>query len=96
MFPDWADEVRALGGDASGWGRWMGRARARRVVAHTVAIAPEVRGRAAHAKVIAAGLDVALDAGYESLVLPLTTETFRFWNRRLTPTREYALYGRAL
>ena len=96
MFPDWADEVRALGGDASGWGRWMGRARARRVVAHTVAIAPEVRGRAAHAKVIAAGLDVALDAGYESLVFPLTTETFRFWDRRLTPTREYALYGRVV
>lgn len=96
MYPDWADEVRALGGDASGWGRWMGRARARRVVAHTVALAPEVRGRSAAAKVIAAALDVALEAGYESLVFPLTTETFRFWDRRLAPTREYALYGREI
>lgn len=96
MYPDWADEVRALRGDASGWGRWMGRARARRLVAHTVAILPEIRGRAAGAKLIAAGLDVALDAGYESLVFPLTTETFRFWDRRLGATREYALYRRAL
>ncbi len=97
MFPDWADEVRALGGDASGWGRWMDRGRARRVVAHTVAVVPEVRGSAAGAKVIAAALDVAIDAGYESLVFPLTVETFRFWDhRRLAPTREYALYGRQL
>lgn len=97
MYPDWADEVRALGGDASGWGRWMGRARARRGVAHTVALAPEVRGRGAAAKVVAAALDVALDAGYESLLFSLTTETFHLWERRgLVATREYALYGRAL
>lgn len=96
MYPDWADEVRALGGDAAGWGRWMGRARARRVVAHTVAVLPEVRNRAAGAKMIAAALEVALEEGYEELVFALTTERFRFWGHRFAPTREYALYRRAL
>jgi GNAT superfamily N-acetyltransferase len=96
MYPDWADEVRALGGDASGWGRWMGRARARRVVAHTVAVRPEIRNRAAGAKLIAKALEVSLEDGYEELVFPITTERFRFWDHRLPATREYALYGRTL
>jgi len=96
MYPDWADEVRALDGDASGWARWMGRGRAGRAVAHTVAIRPEVRGRAAGAKVIAAGLEVALEAGYEELHLALTTQSFRYLDHRLAATREYALYGRPL
>lgn len=97
MFPDWIDEVRALGGDAAGWGRWMGRARATRVVAHTVAMIPEARGRAAGARLVAAGLRSARDHGYAELVFPLTTETFRHWDHVLPPsTRAYALYGRSL
>jgi GNAT superfamily N-acetyltransferase len=97
MFPDWIDEVRKLGGDASGWGRWMGAARANRVVAHTVAMVPEARGFAAGALLVAAGLDSAAAQGYRSLVFPLTTETFHFWEHVLPPaTREYALYGREI
>jgi len=97
MYPDWIDEVRALGGDAAGWGSWMGRARPRRVVAHTVAMIPEARGRAAGARLVAAGLRSALEHGYEELVFPLTAETFRHWDHALPPpTRRYALYGRSL
>ena len=87
--------MRRLGGDASGWGRWMGSAKASRVVAHTVAMIPEARGLAAGALVVAAGLETAAAQGYRSLVFPLTTETFHFWEHVLPPaTREYALYGR--
>jgi GNAT superfamily N-acetyltransferase len=97
MVPDWIDEVRALDGDVSGWGRWMGRARAARVIAHTVAMVPEARGRAAGARLVAAGVAAALDHGYASLVFPLTTERFRHWDHVLPPpTRAYALYGRSL
>lgn len=97
MFPDWIDEVRALRGDASGWGRWMGTATARRVVAHTVAMIPEARGHATGARLVEAGLASALAHGYASLVFPLTTESFRFWEHVLPPaTRVYALYGRSL
>jgi hypothetical protein len=95
MLPDWIDEVRALRGDVSGWGHWMGSARARRVIAHTVAVVPEVRGLAGAAKLIATGLGAALEHGYDELVFPLTTETFRYWDHALPPpTREYALFGR--
>jgi len=98
MLPDWIDEVRALRGDASGWGRWMATSPLpRRVIAHTVAMVPEARGLGSGALLIAAGLGAALDHGYGELVFPLTTETFRFWNHVLPPpTREYVLYGREL
>jgi hypothetical protein len=98
MMPDWIDEVRALRGDASGWGRWMGTARLpRRAIAHTVAMIPEARGLGAGAALIAGSLGSALEQGYEEIVFPLTTETFRFWNHALpAPTREYVLYGKAI
>jgi hypothetical protein len=97
MFPDWIDEVRKLRGDASGWARWMGTARATRGVAHTVAMIPDARGLAAGALVVAAGLESAMAHDYRSLVFPLTTETFHYWEHVLPPaTRTYALYGREL
>jgi hypothetical protein len=96
LVPDRAAEVRALAGDAAGWGRWPERPLPRRVLGHTVAVAPAARGRAAPFQLIAAGLEQALEAGYDTLVFPLTTERFRFWSHRFPATREHVLLGRAL
>ncbi|BDG01287.1 hypothetical protein [Anaeromyxobacter oryzae] len=96
MLPDWIDEVRALSGEAAGWGRWMGGPLPRRVVFHTVAVAPEARSGAAVAGLVAAGCRDALDAGYERFVFALTRADFRAHVRRFPATRCYALYGREL
>jgi hypothetical protein len=96
MVPDWIEEVRALHGDASGWGRWGGGALPRRVILHTLALAPEARRGTAVAALAAAGLRSALEAGYERFLMALTREDFRAHVRHLRATRTYALFGRAL
>jgi len=96
MLPDWLDEVRALRGDPAGWGRWLGGQLPRRVVLHTLALAPEARRGTAVAGLAAVGLRRALEAGYERFVMALSREDFRAHVRRLPATRAYALYGREL
>lgn len=96
MIPDWIAEVRALRGDASGWGSWLGGPLPKRVVMHTMALAPEARHGTAVAALAAVGLRIALEAGYERFLMALTREDFRAHVRHLPATRRYALYGRAL
>lgn len=96
MLPDWVEEVRALGVDPTGWGRWLGGPVPARVVFHTVAVAPEARTGAAVAGLVAAGCREALAAGYERFVFALTRADFRAHVRRFPATRGYALYGREL
>ncbi len=92
-YPDLAPEVRALGGDASGWGRWAPRLDAR-LVLHTVALVPEVRGTRGTFQMVAQGIQAGLADGIEEhvwalLVQPSMPQLFR-------DTREYSLYGRPL
>jgi len=96
MVPDWIEEVRALRGDAAGWGRWMGGPLPPRVLCHTVAVVPEARHGAAAAALMAVGVQGALDAGYRTLTFPLTRADFRWHLRGAPATREYALLFRAL
>ena len=88
IFPDYADEVRALGGDASGWGRWLGVARPDRFVLHTEALAPSVRASSAAMAMITAAIRQALAGGYQRIVVALAVEGFI--SRIGEQTREYA------
>lgn len=96
MIPDWSAEVRALRGDASGWGRWAGGSLPDRVILHTVAMAPEARHGTAVAALMARGLRLALSCGYERFLMALNREDFRAHVRHLPATRAYALYGRKI
>jgi hypothetical protein len=91
IYPDYADDVRALDGDASGWGRWLGEARPDRLVLHTAALVPSVRASSAAMAQIAAVLRHAVDGGYDKLVVALAVEGFV--SRIGEQTREYALYA---
>jgi hypothetical protein len=96
MFPDWAREVRALDGDATGWGRWLGGPRPAGLIMHTFAFAPEARGSGAPHKLFEHAARHMLEDGHTSLILALATEELRVLRRYGAPTREYALYGRPL
>jgi hypothetical protein len=96
MIPDWIAEVRALGGDARGWGSWMGGPLPKRVVLHTLALAPEARHGAEVAGLAAVGFRNALACGYERFLMALSREDFRAHVRHLPATRTYALYGRGI
>ncbi len=91
-YPDLADQVRALAGDASGWGRW-GDARPDRIVLHTFALAPALRTTRAVYQMFGQGVEASLTPGFERHVEALLVSSMPL----LFPaTREYALYGRAL
>ncbi len=98
MFPDWVEEVRALQGDARGWGRWLGGARPhpRRMVLHTVAFKADARRTGAPFLILDLGLRHLLEDGFDELVVALVTEEWKFFSRALSPTRAYALFGRSL
>jgi hypothetical protein len=91
IYPDYADDVRALDGDATGWGRWLGEARPDRFVLHTEALAPSVRASSAATAMLAAVLRQALAGGYQRIVVALAVEGFV--SKIGEQTREYALYG---
>jgi hypothetical protein len=93
IYPDYADDARALAGDASGWGRWLGQTRARRLVMHTAAFVPDARTGSAAMAPIAWALRHAVTAGYDRLVVALAVEGFL--TRIAEQTREYALYSYA-
>lgn len=96
IYPDWFEQVRALDGDPAGWGRWMGTARARRVVVHTAAMVPEVRHTSAMSHLGLAGLRAFEEGGYRDYLPALATSEYRYWDEHAPATREYTLYGRPL
>jgi hypothetical protein len=96
-YPDYAAEVRALGGDAAGWGAWLAEGRRPRgVVLHTIAVLPEVRRTGAAYLLVNRNVPNVLEDGFEAPVVALVDEDFKLFGKAAPPTREYALYGRAL
>ena len=96
MFPDWADAVRAIDGDASKWGSWLSGPHPKRKVFHTVALTPEARRSGAPFMLLEGGLEQVLAEGYERLLCALTIEDFKLYERIARPIREHVLYGRSL
>jgi hypothetical protein len=98
MYPDWADEARALAGDATGWAAWMARQpapRASRLIMHTLALLPEARFSSAGLALLAHGLGLFEADGFDELLVALVVDGLL--TRQLgPPTREYALYERSL
>ena len=90
---EWAD-VRALAGDANGWGRWLGTSRPTRLVLHTAALLPDARSSSTAMSLVAWGLRRGLDQGFEQFVFAVVVEGFL--SRTSGQTREYALYGRPI
>jgi hypothetical protein len=93
-YPDYAAEVRALGGSAAGWGRWLGKRLPRRIVLSTAALMPELRKTSAAMAQMNWALSHALEDGFDELVVALVVEGFlgKIGER----TREYTLYWRSL
>jgi hypothetical protein len=93
-FPDYVADVRALGGHAAGWGRWLGTSRPDRLVLHTSALVPDVRTTSAAIALIGEALRLGLAGPFDRFILALAIEGFM--NRAGEPTREYALFGRPI
>jgi hypothetical protein len=93
MYPDYVAEARALRGDASGWARWQ--ASPKRLVMHTLALLPEARLSSAGMALMEHGLGLLDRDGYDELCVALVVEGL-LGKQLGEPTREYALYGRAL
>lgn len=96
MYPDYADAVRRLDGDAVGWGRWRRDPRPRRVILHTIALAPWARGGGALCLFLDHAVQKIRRDGYGEAVIALVDRQagLRFTFAR--PTRTYALYARSL
>jgi GNAT superfamily N-acetyltransferase len=95
-YPDFAAEVRALAGDASGWGSWAGGDLPRRLVLHSVAVVPEERGGGAAILIVDHAANRLLADGFEQVIVAMVTETFGLFDKFAQPTRSYALYRRPL
>jgi hypothetical protein len=91
-YPDFAAEVRALQGDASGWAGWMGQGLPNRLIMHTVAVVPEERGVGPAMLIIDHAAKHLASDGFEEVVVALVVDTFKLFSRFAAPTREYALY----
>jgi hypothetical protein len=92
MYPDYAAQIRALQGNASSWGTWLGQTAARRLVLHTVAMSEEGRWTGAAADLVREGIDRICAAGNDSFLIALVTEAWPLFNRFSAPSREYTLY----
>ena len=94
VYPDYAEEMRALDGHAAGWGGWLGKSRATRIVVSTSALVPEARRSSTAMAQVAWGLQHAIVGGFNDVVVALVVEG---WLSRIgEQTREYALYARTL
>jgi hypothetical protein len=93
-YPDYAIDVRALGGRAADWGKWLGVSRPKRLVLHTAAFLPEARHHSGAMAVLAWGLHHAINGGFEDVVIALVVEGFL--GKVGKRTREYSLYSRSL
>ena len=95
-YPDYAAEVRALGGDAGGWGRWLlNGMRPRRLVLHTVGLSPEARGSGLVSAMLRAVFQHCVDEYAEGVLAPMVPELTPL-QKIGSPTRRYALYGRPI
>ena len=74
MFPDAVDEVRALKGDARGWGSWVGKSPSKTLIMHTHAVVEEARRTNATSLGLARGVKHFAEDGYERLIVALVTE----------------------
>jgi hypothetical protein len=94
VYPDYAEDVRALDGHAGGWGGWLGTSRATRIVVSTSALVPEARRSSAAMAQVAWGLRHAIAGGFKDVVVALVVEG---WLSRIgEQTTEHTLYGRRL
>ena len=94
VYPDYADEVRALDGHASGWGRWLGSSRAKRIVLSTAAFVPDARRSSAAMASVAWTFRRGVMEGFDEGVAGPVAE---IWLNRLgEQTRQYTLYGRSI
>jgi hypothetical protein len=95
-FPDYGAEVRALAGDATAWGHWrQSGTRPRRLVLHTVGLAPEVRRTGLIAALMRAVFGHCVEE-YAEGVIAIVVENFAALQKVGAPTRRYALYGRPI
>jgi len=95
-YPDHADDVRALNGNPSGWGRWRGPNSApKRLVLHTIGLSPEARGHGLATCLLQRMLQHCLD-NYSGGVLALAIQEFTLVRKIAPPTRYYALFERSL
>lgn len=91
-YPDYVAEVRRLGGNLEGWARWTNTAQPTRYVMHTVAVRKQDRTGASLLSILNA-IDNLTERGYESAVVALVVDGYRFFHRTLPSTRTYALFG---
>jgi GNAT superfamily N-acetyltransferase len=95
-YPDHADDVRALNGDATGWGRWRAAGAApKRLVMHTVGVLPEARGQGLAAWLLQHALQHFTEH-YSEGVMALVIQEFTALRKIAPPTRQYALFERSL
>jgi hypothetical protein len=94
-YPDDIAQVRAIEGDAARWASWCGTGRVQpeRIVLHTVAVTPRARRTGVAQLAQAMVMETAIADGYQQAVIALVDQDFRWYRKRLEPTRTYALYG---
>ena len=96
IYPDFAAEVRALKGEASGWGGWLNTARPDRAVLHTFALLPEARRLGVPFLLLDEAFRTMESDGQRRLVIALVLDSVHIFARQIRPTRTYQLLGRKL
>lgn len=99
LFPDHADAIRKMNGDAGllGQARFLlGRKRPDRLILHTVAVQKEFRRRGMVETVLADLLRLARERGLTRAVGALAKEGRTLYDKAGPPSREYVLYSRPL
>ena len=98
-YPDYADEVRALNGDATDWGKWLRQPaqQTARWVAHTIGLLPEARGRIGSYALTRFRIRNGIRRGYTTQVGALANERWNLFRRLGIPAdRSYHLYRKTL
>jgi hypothetical protein len=95
-YPDYGAEVRALNGDARGWGAWRQTgAHPERSVLSTMGLAREARGHGVAMWFVRNVIEDCVRR-YAKGVIALVIEDLRALKKIAPPTREYVLFGRRL
>jgi hypothetical protein len=95
-YPDYSADVRALNGDSTAWGRWLqGGARPRRLVFHTVGLAPGARRTGLVSALVRAAFEHCIEE-YEEGVMAILVDDLTALQRVAPATRWYTLFGRPL
>jgi GNAT superfamily N-acetyltransferase len=95
MYPDWIDAAVALHGDATLWATWPRTPLPSRLIMHTLALLPEARHSSAGLALMAHGLGLMAEDGYDQLLVALVVEGL-LSTQLGAPTREYTLYQASL